>query len=66
MKNQIFWIFGTLQSISLGLIIFLIFHLLNKIACENSIGLDSIIVLSIMFPLMLLIIEFLLYEKIKG
>jgi len=66
MKNQIFWILGTLQSISLGLIIFLIFHLLNKIAGENSIGLDSIIVLSILFPLMLLIIEFLLYKKNKG
>jgi len=63
MKKQIFWIFGILQSISLGTIVFLIFHLLNVIAGEKSIGYDSVIALSIVFPLMLLVTEYVIYSK---
>lgn len=63
MKRNIFWIFGTLQSISLGIIIFLVFHLLNLLAGENSIGLDTVIVLSIVFPGFLLLVEYTIYSK---
>jgi len=67
MNKTLFWIFGTLQSLSLGTIIFLIFRSLNNINGSNSIGLDSIIVLSIGFPLFLLLTEFVIYsEKLKN
>jgi len=67
MKKKLFWIFGTLQSVSLGIIIFLIFRSLNNITGLNGIGMDSIIVLSIGFPLFLLLTEFVIYsEKIKN
>ncbi|MBN1388598.1 MAG: hypothetical protein JW965_09145 [Bacteroidales bacterium] len=67
MKKTLFWIFGTLQSLSLGIIIFLIFRLLNNISGLNGIGLDSNIVLSIGFPLFLLLTEFVIYsEKLKN
>lgn len=67
MKKTLFWIFGTIQSLSLGTIIFLIFRSLNNISGSNSIGLDSIIVLSIGFPLFLLLTEFVIYsEKVKN
>lgn len=63
MRERIFWIFGVLQSISLGLIIFLIFKSLNAIAENRVIGLDTQILLSILFPLFLLIVEYLIYSK---
>ena len=67
MNKTLFWIFGTLQSLSLGIIIFLIFRSLNNIIGSNTIGLDSIIVLSISFPLFLLLTEFVIYsEKVKN
>ena len=61
--NKIFWIFGILQSLSLGTIIFLIFHSLNMIKGESIIGLDTQVVLSISFPLFLLLVEWLIYRK---
>ena len=62
MKNNIFWIFGILQSLSLGAIIFIIFKSLNSIE-SVSIGLDTQILLSIIFPLFLLLTEYLIYSK---
>jgi hypothetical protein len=57
MKNKtIFWIFGILQAIILGLIIFFILQ-------TTSIGKDTSIVLSILFPVFTLIIEYMIYEK---
>ncbi len=53
----LFWIFGILQSITLGLIIFFILHALN------TIGNDTQVVLSVLFPLSLLIIEYMIYSK---
>ncbi len=61
--NKIFWIFGILQSLSLGTIIFLVFRSLNMIKGESAIGLDTQIVLSISFPLFLLLVEWLIYKK---
>ncbi len=63
MKTKIFWIFGILQSLSLGTIIFLIFKSLNLINGENVIGLDTQILLSISFPLFFLIVEYIIYSK---
>jgi hypothetical protein len=58
MKTKVFWIFGILQSISLGVIIFLIFNSLSSIKGEYVIGLDTQIILSITFPLFLLLVEY--------
>lgn len=63
MRRSIFWIFGVLQSITLGLIIFLIFKSLNAIAENRVVGLDTQILLSILFPLFLLIVEYFIYSK---
>jgi len=56
MKNNIFWIFGILQTITLGLIIFFILQ-------TTTIGKDTSIFLSIVFPIFTLIIEYLIYSK---
>ena len=63
MNTKIFWIFGILQSISLGIIIFLLFRSLNLIKGESVIGLDTQILLSIAFPLFLVLVEYIIYKK---
>ena len=63
MNKKIFWIIGTLQSLSLGMIVFLLFRALNLINRERVIGLDTQIVLSIFFPLFLLLVEYIIYTK---
>ncbi len=63
MKTKIFWIFGILQSLSLGFIIFLLFRSLNLIKGDCVIGLDTQIVLSVVFPLFLLLVEYIIYTK---
>ncbi len=62
-NEKIFWIFGILQSISLGTIIFLVFRSLNMISEVEVIGLDTQILLSILFPVFLLIVEYFIYSK---
>ncbi|MEJ2637932.1 MAG: hypothetical protein P8184_21945 [Calditrichia bacterium] len=63
MRKSIFWIFGIIQSLSLAFIIFLIFDSLSVIKGERVIGLDAQIVLSIIFPLFLLIVEFIIFTN---
>ena len=63
MNKNIFWVFGILQSLSLGMIIFLLFRALNLINGEGVIGLDTQIVMSISFPLWLLLVEYIIYTK---
>ena len=63
MKATVFWIFGILQSISLGMIVYLVFRALNLINGEAVIGLDTQFVLSVSFPLFLLIVEYIMYKK---
>ena len=63
MNTKIFWVFGILQNITLGIIIFLIFRSLNMIKGESVIGLDTQILLSVAFPLFLLIVEYIIYSK---
>lgn len=64
MRTKIFWIFGSLQSLSLGAIIFLLFRSLNLINGESVVGMDTHILLSIFFPVFLLIVEYTLYKGI--
>ncbi|MBU4348291.1 hypothetical protein KJ671_02200 [Patescibacteria group bacterium] len=54
MNKNLFWIFGSLQAVTLG---FIVFFLLG------SLGLDSRIVLSVLFPLFTLIVEYMIYSK---
>lgn len=63
MNKNVFWIFGILQSISLGLIIFFIFNGLNIISENKVIGFDTQILLSVMFPLFLLLTQYVIYSK---
>ncbi len=63
MKTGIFWIFGVLQSLSLGIIIFLLFRSLNLINGDSVVGLDTQILLSVTFPLFLLLVEYIIYTK---
>ena len=63
MNTKVFWIFGILQSLSLGVIIFLLFRSLNLIKGESVIGLDTQILLSISFPIYLFIVEYIIYKK---
>ena len=63
MNTKIFWIFGILQSLSLGVIVFLLFRSLNLIKGESVIGLDTQILLSISFPLFFLLVEYIIYKK---
>mgnify|MGYP000606691186 CR=1 FL=1 len=63
MKKGLFWIFGLLQTLSLGVIIFLIFRGLNQLGEGNVIGLDAQLVLSIVFPIFLLLVEYLIFNK---
>lgn len=62
-NEKIFLIFGILQSASLGTIIFLVFRSLNMISEAEVIGLDTQILLSILFPVFLLIVEYFIYSK---
>ena len=62
-ENNLFWIFGTLQSITLGLIIFLGFKSFNAITEVRVIGFDTQLLLSVLFPLFLLLVEYLIYSK---
>ena len=66
MKHTVFWIFGILQSLSLSILIFLLFVALNKIHGEGVVGLDTQILLSMSFPLFLLIVEYTIYIKDKN
>ena len=51
------------QTLSLGIIVFLLFRSLNLIKGDAVIGLDTQILLSITFPLFLLLVEYIIYSK---
>lgn len=61
-RKSIFLLFGGLQSITLGVIIFLIFNSLNMIN-DRVIGVDTQVLLSVLFPLFLLIVEYQIFSK---
>ncbi len=63
MHARVFWIFGILQSVSLGTIVFLLFRSLNAIQGDTLVGLDTTIVLSTTFPLFLLLVAYTIYTK---
>ena len=62
-NKTLFWVFGIIQHLMLGIIIFLIFHAFNIIHGEAVIGLDTQLLLSIGFPLFALITKYIIYSK---
>jgi hypothetical protein len=60
-----FWIFGSLQSATLGIILYIIFDLLNNMSDPRAIGVDTQIILSVLFPLYPLLVEYTIFSKIK-
>jgi hypothetical protein len=57
MKEKVtFFIFGGLQAIFLGLIIFFLLEI-------TSIGKDTVILLSVLFPVFTFIVEYIIYSK---
>ena len=56
-ERNLFLVFGVIQAASLG---FIIYFVLNSL---NTIGLDTQIVLSCVFPVFLLMIEYMIYLK---
>ena len=56
-QSKIFLVFGGLEAITLGLIIFFILGGLGNI------GRDTQVVLSVLFPVSLLIVEYMIYSK---
>ncbi|NPV51674.1 MAG: hypothetical protein HPY60_10850 [Candidatus Methanofastidiosum sp.] len=61
--EKIFLLFGILQSITLGTIIFLIFRGLNIVGDSKVISFDTQLLLSTLFPAFLLIVEYMIYSK---
>jgi hypothetical protein len=61
LNSAVFWVFGALQSISLGFIVFILFRSMNQIHGVPVIGLDAQLVLSITFPLFLLLVEYAIF-----
>jgi len=61
--KKLFWIFGTLQTLTLIALIYLMFRSLNIMAGTPTIGPDTQIVLSILFPVFLLAVEYMIYTK---
>ena len=55
-EKTAFFIFGGLQAIFLGLIIFFLLEI-------TSIGKDTAILLSILFPIFTFIVEYMIYSK---
>jgi len=55
-NKNLFYIFGILQALTLGLIVFFMLG-------TTSIGRDTSIVLSVLFPIFTLIVEYMIYSK---
>ena len=63
MNRNVFWIFGVLQSLSLAAVIYLLFTSLNEIKGSAVIGPDTHVLLSVAFPLFLLLVEYVIYAR---
>ena len=55
-SKNIFFVFGILQAITLGLILFFILG-------KTNIGRDTNILLSVLFPIFTLIMEYMIYSN---
>ena len=62
--RNVFLIFGVLQTLAIGLFIFLVFHGMNIINGQPVIGLDSQIVLSFMVPVFIFKVEYIIFSKL--
>lgn len=58
-----FWLFGSLQSATLGVVIYLIFDVVNRMSETRAMGMDTQIVLSVLFPVFLLLVEYTIFSK---
>jgi len=63
MNTKVFWIFGVLQSLSLGAALFLIFRSLNAIGPGSQIGLYTRVLLSAACPVFLLLVEYCIFTR---
>ena len=55
--------FGILQTLTMGTLIFLLFNGLNTVNGSPVIGLDTQIVMSILPPVFIYIVEYMIYLK---
>ena len=62
-NRALFWIFGILQHLMLGIIIFLIFQSLSTINGEAVVGLDTQLLVSIGFPLFAFLSKSILFSR---
>jgi hypothetical protein len=65
-NNTLFWIFGTLQSLSLAALIYVGFRCMNILHGSRLVGGDTQVVLSVSFPLFLLLVEYLVHSRCRG
>lgn len=65
-SNTLFWIFGTLQTLSLGALVYVVFECMNALHGSRLVGGDTQVVLSVSFPLFLLLVEYLVYSRCRG
>jgi hypothetical protein len=63
MNTRVFSISGILQSLSLAAILFLAFQSLDGVSAPRAIRLDTHILLSVMFPLFLLLVEYTIFTR---
>ena len=63
--RKLFWIFGIIQHILLGTILFLFFHCFNLLHGERMIGLDTQLFLCISFPAFSLLTKLISLEKFR-
>lgn len=61
--RKVFWIFGTLQSLSLGSLVQVVLRGMNTMSGSTIVGWDTRLVLSITFPLFLLLVEYMIYSR---
>ena len=65
-SRSVFWIFGVLQSLSMGFLIFVVFRSMNVLHGSAVVGGDTQVVLSVAFPLFLLLVEYVIYSRCQG
>ena len=63
MSKKLFLVFAVLQNLSLAAIIFLIFRAFNILSGERVLHYDTQVLLSVAFPLFLLIVEYSIFTK---
>ena len=63
-SKNMFLLFGILQTLGLGIFFFLVFRGLNIINGSPVIGLDSQIMLSVLVPIFIINVEYVIFSKL--